>query len=359
MPFILINSDKHWAAVVQSLFFSPVFIYPDCLNPSPAYSSNHEVLKVRNRMDAISHALKSYPGFKCSQCRIRSQNPPEICSLCAARHDFHYIFCSATCCDAHKTAKHAPWPLLDGSSSYRAEVQTRLQPVSMDRSSTAETHFQSSKERNPELKLRQIVVESQKTKLKERPLGSTETDASEICTGDSIIIFKCPLSLVRIEHPAKGKQCQHQQVFDAEKFLQFNEKRSTWKCPVCTNQIQKQDLILDAEMLRLLTKYPDSDKCIVKENGEDSAFVETQSVATVQMENAPISIQSSKVVIDLDDDFAFNPIHVTGEKRKVAIDLCDSDDDGTNLVTSRPKVDFLQVEEREVGGKIVRTFVID
>ena len=55
----------------------------------------------------------------------------------------------------------------------------------------------------------------------------------------------CPLGKVKMNYPCRAKSCSHLQCFDAELYLQMNEKKSTWICPICDKSSQFADLILD------------------------------------------------------------------------------------------------------------------
>ncbi|VDP00711.1 unnamed protein product [Heligmosomoides polygyrus] len=54
------------------------------------------------------------------------------------------------------------------------------------------------------------------------------------------------LSRTRISLPARCKKCSHLQCFDLYNYLQMNEKRPTWRCPVCSDWAPYKLLIIDA-----------------------------------------------------------------------------------------------------------------
>ncbi|VEL27390.1 unnamed protein product [Protopolystoma xenopodis] len=55
----------------------------------------------------------------------------------------------------------------------------------------------------------------------------------------------CPLSKCRIELPVRGRKCRHIQCFDASTYLLINERKPSWKCPVCDGPASYEDLIVD------------------------------------------------------------------------------------------------------------------
>ncbi|KAJ3386608.1 E3 SUMO-protein ligase pias1, partial [Chytriomyces hyalinus] len=84
---------------------------------------------------------------------------------------------------------------------------------------------------------------------------------------NSTVSFQCPISLVRMSTPGRGKKCNHVQSFDLETFIQMNEKKDIWKCPVCARQIKCPDISIDALVLGLMDMYPQDMKCILKADG--------------------------------------------------------------------------------------------
>jgi len=45
--------------------------------------------------------------------------------------------------------------------------------------------------------------------------------------------------------PCRSSSCQHLQCFDAATYLQMNEKKSTWLCPVCDKPAEYNSLVID------------------------------------------------------------------------------------------------------------------
>ena len=55
----------------------------------------------------------------------------------------------------------------------------------------------------------------------------------------------CPLSKCRIKLPVRGQKCQHIQCYDADTYLLINERKPTWKCPVCDSLAPFDELFVD------------------------------------------------------------------------------------------------------------------
>jgi len=67
-----------------------------------------------------------------------------------------------------------------------------------------------------------------------------------------IVTLKDPLTTQRMKVPARGKECKHLQCFDAKKFLQMNEQKQTWECPICKEQVKYENIEIDEFFYRIL-----------------------------------------------------------------------------------------------------------
>ncbi|VVC45510.1 Hypothetical protein CINCED_3A010693 [Cinara cedri] len=99
-------------------------------------------------------------------------------------------------------------------------------------------------------------------KLKEKPIRKcentkeliTKSMESDIDMGiDSMFATLLdPLSKTRMKLPARGMHCIHLQCFDAIQFLQMNEQKQTWACPLCKKKVKFEDLEVDEFFLHIL-----------------------------------------------------------------------------------------------------------
>lgn len=53
------------------------------------------------------------------------------------------------------------------------------------------------------------------------------------------------LGKMRLTVPCRALTCAHLQSFDAALYLQMNEKKPTWTCPVCDKKAPYESLIID------------------------------------------------------------------------------------------------------------------
>ena len=68
---------------------------------------------------------------------------------------------------------------------------------------------------------------------------------TEIATTSLKVSLVCPLGKMRMQLPCRATSCSHLQCFDASLFLQMNERKPTWVCPVCDRSILYDQLAID------------------------------------------------------------------------------------------------------------------
>ncbi|KAK5907455.1 E3 SUMO-protein ligase PIAS4-A [Pseudochaenichthys georgianus] len=75
---------------------------------------------------------------------------------------------------------------------------------------------------------------------------------SEIATTGLRVSLICPLVKMRLGVPSRVLTCAHLQCFDAVFFLQMNEKKPTWTCPVCDKPAPFELLTIDGLLAEIL-----------------------------------------------------------------------------------------------------------
>lgn len=83
---------------------------------------------------------------------------------------------------------------------------------------------------------------------------------SEIATTGVRVSLICPLVKMRLSVPCRAETCAHLQCFDAVFYLQMNEKKPTWMCPVCDKPATYEQLIIDGLLSKILTECEDADE---------------------------------------------------------------------------------------------------
>ncbi|NXT85826.1 PIAS3 ligase, partial [Zapornia atra] len=140
---------------------------------------------------------------------------------------------------------------------------------------------------------------------------------SEIATTSLRVSLMCPLGKMRLVVPCRAITCTHLQCFDAALYLQMNEKKPTWTCPVCDKKAPYDGLIIDGLFMEILNSCSDCDEIQFMEDGswcpmrpkkenqevcQASAFsgIEASPLYTVSSESRNASEGKKKVeVIDL------------------------------------------------------------
>uniref|UniRef100_A0AAZ3P174 Uncharacterized protein n=1 Tax=Oncorhynchus tshawytscha TaxID=74940 RepID=A0AAZ3P174_ONCTS len=143
---------------------------------------------------------------------------------------------------------------------------------------------------------------------------------SEIATTSLRVSLLCPLGKMRLMIPCRALTCSHLQCFDATLYIQMNEKKPTWVCPVCDQKAPYQHLIIDGLFMEILNSCEDCDEIQFKEDGNwypmRSKKEVTEVSASFNGEDGACSSHSSTnkvVVIDLtldsssDDDLDDEP----------------------------------------------------
>ncbi|KAK2084154.1 E3 SUMO-protein ligase pias3 [Saguinus oedipus] len=75
------------------------------------------------------------------------------------------------------------------------------------------------------------------------------------------------LGKMRLTVPCRALTCAHLQSFDAALYLQMNEKKPTWTCPVCDKKAPYESLIIDGLFMEILSSCSDCDEIQFMEDG--------------------------------------------------------------------------------------------
>ncbi|KFV19593.1 E3 SUMO-protein ligase PIAS3, partial [Tauraco erythrolophus] len=90
---------------------------------------------------------------------------------------------------------------------------------------------------------------------------------SEVATTSLRVSLLCPLGKMRLTVPCRAVTCTHLQCFDAALYLQMNEKKPTWTCPVCDKVAPYDHLIIDGLFMEILNSCTDCDEIQFMEDG--------------------------------------------------------------------------------------------
>jgi len=123
--------------------------------------------------------------------------------------------------------------------------------------------------------------------LKKRPIRTSEITLKFIekfmskrvgFNLDSVFItIMDPLTKLRLKLPARGVKCVHLQCFDAISFLQINEQKLIWSCPICNKQIKFENIEIDEYLLKIVQNQNLSEECENVILFKDGTWIETKT----------------------------------------------------------------------------------
>ncbi|TRY81800.1 hypothetical protein DNTS_023123 [Danionella cerebrum] len=90
---------------------------------------------------------------------------------------------------------------------------------------------------------------------------------SEIATTSLRVSLLCPLGKMRLTVPCRAITCSHLQCFDAALYLQMNEKKPSWICPVCDKKATYESLIIDGLFMEILNDCTDVNEIQFQQDG--------------------------------------------------------------------------------------------
>ncbi|XP_031550616.1 E3 SUMO-protein ligase PIAS3-like isoform X2 [Actinia tenebrosa] len=153
---------------------------------------------------------------------------------------------------------------------------------------------------------------------------------SEVATTSLRVTLLCPLGKTRMTLPCRASTCNHLQCFDLALYLQMNERKTTWVCPVCDKKALYKDIFLDGLFREIL----DSAHC------KEIAFYEDGSWRPIDQDGQDQESKAAvKAIIASNNSLQKSVIKASSEtssfqKREAEIiDLTgdsDSDDDDTD-----------------------------
>ncbi|EPY89981.1 E3 SUMO-protein ligase PIAS3 [Camelus ferus] len=158
------------------------------------------------------------------------------------------------------------------------------------------------------------------------------------------------LGKMRLTVPCRALTCAHLQSFDAALYLQMNEKKPTWTCPVCDKKAPYESLIIDGLFMEILNSCSDCDEiqfmedgswCPMKPKKEASEVCPPPGVLTSG--HQPSSVLRSPAVGTMGGDFLSGlPLHEYPPAFPLGADI-----QGLDLFS------FLQPESQHYGPSVI------
>lgn len=107
----------------------------------------------------------------------------------------------------------------------------------------------------------------------------------------------CPLGKMRMTNPCRATTCLHMQCFDASLYLQMNERKPTWNCPVCDKSAVYDNLVIDGYFRQVLASNElpaDKNEIELLEDGSWAVHIEEKKEEKAKEKKA----QRAEVISD-------------------------------------------------------------
>ncbi|RZF43909.1 hypothetical protein LSTR_LSTR007245 [Laodelphax striatellus] len=156
----------------------------------------------------------------------------------------------------------------------------------------------------------------------------SEDNDIELTTSSLRVSLMCPLGKMRMQTPCRSSICSHLQCFDASVFLQMNERKPTWVCPVCDKPCPYDSLSIDGyfqDMLNSSRLPSDAKEVTLHQDGTWS----TSSAAKEDVRrvlNSPVAVEELISVEIDDDDDADTPLSSSCSKDAAAATKSETSD---------------------------------
>nr|XP_037873741.1 E3 SUMO-protein ligase PIAS3 isoform X4 [Bombyx mori] len=170
---------------------------------------------------------------------------------------------------------------------------------------------------------------------------------SEIATTSLRVSLMCPLGKMRMSCPCRPANCPHLQCFDASLFLQMNERKPTWLCPVCDRAAPYDSLVVDGYFQEVLTSprlAADCNEIQLHADGSWSAHAPPRAPQPLQPAPEPVTlIPDDLEVIPVDSGGSGAKRAAVGENRavkpatEVLVDLTSDSEDELPLKRKVPQ----------------------
>ncbi|GLH04161.1 Uncharacterized protein GBIM_09933 [Gryllus bimaculatus] len=163
----------------------------------------------------------------------------------------------------------------------------------------------------------------------------------EIATTSLRVSLMCPLGKMRMTTPCKATSCYHLQCFDASLYLQMNERKPTWMCPVCDKPAIFDNLVIDGYFQQVLDsgKLKDCNEVQLHQDGSWSSLIikkeQTQELSLADKSLVKVELDDVVVIPEPKEQVIAEqpPPPPAPKKEPTVIDLTFSDsDDGSDSV---------------------------
>uniref|UniRef100_A0A0A9Y6E8 E3 SUMO-protein ligase PIAS2 n=2 Tax=Lygus hesperus TaxID=30085 RepID=A0A0A9Y6E8_LYGHE len=125
----------------------------------------------------------------------------------------------------------------------------------------------------------------------------------DIATTSLRVSLICPLGKMKMVTPIRPVTCTHLQCFDATIFLQMNEKKPTWLCPVCNKPALYDNLVIDGYFMDVMSSSDLPSDCHeIQLNKDGSWSAHNPSAKKKATSDTPKANETIQEINDLDSD---------------------------------------------------------
>ena len=111
---------------------------------------------------------------------------------------------------------------------------------------------------------------------------------SEIALTSLKVSLCCPIGRTRMTMPCRANNCNHLQCFDGSLYIQLNEKKPSWVCPVCDQKAHYDQLFVDSLFVNINKKCSDDDIVFFEDGSwRPLSDIQDQSKPLSQILNTP------------------------------------------------------------------------
>ncbi|XP_069938412.1 E3 SUMO-protein ligase PIAS1 isoform X1 [Cherax quadricarinatus] len=169
----------------------------------------------------------------------------------------------------------------------------------------------------------------------------------EIATTSLRCSLMCPLGKMRMMLPCRASTCDHLQCFDASLYLQMNERKPTWTCPVCDKPALYDCLVIDGYFQEVLQQNSSCNEVTLHKDGNWTPLMPKKEQKEPEVEKRKSEVAVETLSDDSDDEDTRDQddapiVEEVNNKKKSAepeiITLTDSeeDDDSSPPPAKRP-----------------------
>ncbi|CAB4067120.1 PIAS1 [Lepeophtheirus salmonis] len=170
----------------------------------------------------------------------------------------------------------------------------------------------------------------------------------EIATTSCKVTLACPLGKMRMSLPCRATTCDHLQCFDARLYIQMNERKPKWICPVCNKNAMYENLMVDGYFFEVLNdpKLGTENEIVLKNDAEWEALPSKDEESSSSSQK-PKSIQNPIIA---------PPVNNTSVE---TVDVYDDEDDEAVKAAKAASLKSATTTNKASEDKIVECITLD